>query len=469
MALSIFWFRQDLRLSDNPGLSAAVAQGSVIPVYIWDETDLVSMGAASKWWLHHSLSSLMANLRALGSSLCLRRGDPKSILLNLMQQTGATGLYLNRCYEPHTITRDSEIKKILEQAGLGYHSFNGVLLHEPWEIRNKESKSFQIFTPFWKACLAKGMALMPMVAPKSIVSSPITPTSDSLDDWPLLPSKPDWAGGLRQCWQVGEDAAQGKLKQFLENGIHDYASGRDFPSQKHTSLLSPHLRWGEISPRQVYFSVESAQACNLISQRNADKFLSEIGWREFSYHLLYHHPTLPHFPLQSRFQKFPWQVNPQYLRAWQKGITGVPMVDAGMRELWQTGTMHNRVRMITASFLVKNLLQPWQDGAAWFWDTLCDADLANNSASWQWVAGCGADAAPYFRVFNPVLQGQKFDPEGHYIRQWVPELRHLDNKFIHQPWAMPTPPATYPPPIVDLMQSRDRALRAFEVLKGQAS
>ena len=469
MALSIVWFRQDLRLGDNPALTAAIAAGDVVPVYILDETAKPALGGAARWWLHHSLAALGAALRRLGGRLILRRGDPLQIIPSLMKETNAAALYLNRCYEPHAIARDTELKKDLLAYGFEYHSFNSALLYEPWEIKTKEGNACRVFTPFWKTCQAYGTPAVPMAAPLQCNAVPPEIISDHLEDCHLLPTRPDWAGGLRESWQVGEAHAMTRLQNFLGQSIHRYADGRDVPGEENTSRLSPYLHWGQISARQIFYAVQSALARGEVTQRNADKFLAEIGWREFSYHLLYHNPRLPDMPLQSRFAEFPWQPNDAYLRAWQRGETGTPMVDAGMRELWHTGYMHNRVRMIAASFLVKNLLQPWQDGAAWFWDTLCDADLASNSASWQWVAGCGADAAPYFRVFNPVLQGQKFDPDGKYIRQWIPELRDVSAKYIHAPWNMAAPPAGYPPPVIDLMASRDRALRAFEQLKGQAS
>ena len=311
-------------------------------------------------------------------------------------------------------------------------------------------------------------------AQQALQTSPLSPApkrlaaaariaSDGLDDWRLLPTTPDWAGGLRDAWAPGERGAQTRLQMFLKNAVDRYAGVRDRPAEANTSRLSPHLHWGEISPRQLWSALEHADA----SGSNIAKFQSELGWREFSYHLLYHAPELPERNLRKTFDAFPWKPDEELLLAWQAGLTGFPIVDAGMRELWATGWMHNRVRMITASLLVKHLLQPWQDGAAWFWDTLVDADLANNSASWQWVAGCGADAAPYFRIFNPVLQGEKFDPNGAYVRRWVPELAEVDDKFVHKPWHAPTPPAGYPAPIVDLAVGRERALAAYATVKGK--
>lgn len=461
----IIWFRQDLRLSDNPALAAALQGGApVVPVYIHDTAQDPSWGGASLWWLHHSLTALDKSLQKLGGSLILRSGDPLKIIPKLMQETNAKSIHLNRCYEPYAVARDTALKKLITDDGGEYFSFNANLLFEPWEIKNQQEKPYGVFTPFWKACQVKGGIDAPLPAPKKISFAPNIKT-EKLTDWQFLPTKPDWADGMRDAWEVGEGAAQKRLREFLDDGLQGYAGGRDRPDQEHVSRLSPYLHWGEISPRQIFYAVDAAVAQHHELARDAEKFKSEIGWREFSYSLLFHNPDLPSVPLQQRFNKFPWQDNKNYLHAWQRGQTGYPIVDAGMRELWVTGYMHNRVRMIVASFLVKNLLQPWQDGEAWFWDTLVDADLANNSASWQWVAGCGADAAPYFRVFNPVLQGFKFDPDGDYVKKWVPELADVPVKFIHKPWEMENPPQNYPAPIVELSASRDRALKAFEMLK----
>ncbi len=463
-APNIVWFRQDLRLTDNPALTAAVDRGGpIIPLYILDDETPGDWrpGGAGRWWLHHSLARLGDTLATLGAPLNLRRGVAREVLSRVAAETGAAAVYWNRCYEPFAIARDKALKASLGADGIEVQSFNSALLVEPWTVKNKSGEPFRVFTPFWRAASQDLQMPHPLPAPQRL-SAAAGVASDMLDSWKLLPRKPDWAGGLRECWTPGERGAQNRLRMFLETAVERYAGGRDRPDQENTSRLSPHLHWGEISPRQIWSALEHADA----SRKNIGKFQSELGWREFSHHLLYHAPGLPERNLRNAFDAFPWELDEERLLAWQAGRTGLPIVDAGMRELWATGWMHNRVRMITASLLVKHLLQPWQDGAAWFWDTLVDADLANNSASWQWVAGCGADAAPYFRIFNPVLQGEKFDPNGAYVRRWVPELAEVSDKFIHKPWQAPTPPAGYPAPIVDLAAGRQRALAAYETIKG---
>ncbi len=457
----IVWFRQDL-------LSAAQGQ-AVIPVYILDDAADWPLGAASRWWLHHSLAALDADLQAIGSRLILRRGPAAAQLDALVRETGATAIYWNRCYEPAARIRDTALK-----ASLPARSFNASLLFEPWQIVTGQGQPFKVFSPFYRACLASPPPPPPHPAPNYLPAPSRWPTSDILARWDLLPSKPDWAGGLRATWTPGEHGAQQRFGAFLERGgLGRYKDGRDFPGQPNTSMLSPHLHWGEISPRQIWHAVRQIELSDPEQASGAAHYLRELGWREFSYHLLHQFPDLPHKPLATRFADFPWQNNPAALQAWQRGQTGVPLVDAGMRELWHTGYMHNRVRMVVGSFLVKHLLLHWQHGEKWFWDTLVDADLANNAASWQWIAGCGADAAPYFRVFNPTLQGEKFDPEGIYIRQWVPEIGRLPNQFIHKPWEAPELilrqcaiqlNSNYPRPIIDLAVGRNRALAAYHAI-----
>ncbi|NYZ15729.1 deoxyribodipyrimidine photo-lyase [Azospirillum sp. RWY-5-1] len=472
----IVWFRQDLRLADNPALSLAAASGApVIPLFVLEEGGR-PLGGASRWWLHHALARLAGSLAALGSPLVLRRGEPAAVLDALIAETGADTVLWNRRYEPDAVAVDSAIKAGLRERGLTVRSHNAALLFEPWEIRNKSGDPFRVFTPFWRACLGAPPPPRPLPAPVSLTSPAKPVTGDALDGWGLPPTKPDWAGGLREAWVPGEAAAREGLLDFLDGPVATYGGDRDRPGIDGTSRLSPHLRFGEIGPRQVWHAARHAADARPGAAPGVDAFLREIGWREFSVHLLHANPGLPDTPLDPRFAAFPWTDDAAAAGAWRRGRTGYPIVDAGMRQLWETGWMHNRVRMIAASFLIKDLLQPWQTGEAWFWDTLVDADAANNAAGWQWVAGCGADAAPFFRVFNPILQGEKFDPDGAYVRRFVPELAKLPDAWIHKPWQ--APPAVlcaagvtigrdYPAPIIDHALARDRALAAFKAVKGE--
>ncbi len=467
----IVWFRNDLRLDDNPALDAAARSGApIVALYVLDDESAGDwrIGAASRWWLHHSLLALGDELSRLGVPLTLRRGRAEFVLEGLIEETGARAVYWNRLYEPWAMRRDSEIKASLRARGLTVESFNASLLFEPARMRNKQGEAFKVFSPFWRACLAAGGPEAPLPAPKKLEAAP-APESDALDHWGLLPTKPDWAKGLRETWRAGEKAARGRLSEFARSRVRDYKTARDFMAEAGVSRLSPYLHFGEVSPRRVWAEVTSeAGEAGL-------PYLRELGWREFCHHLLVAFPDMPERALDRRFDDFAWRDDPAALEAWTKGRTGYPLVDAAMRQLWLAGYVHNRARMVAASFLVKHLLIPWQVGERWFWDTLVDADLANNSGGWQWVAGCGADAAPYFRVFNPVLQGEKFDPEGGYVRRFVPELAKLDARWIHRPWEAP-PDAlqkagvrlgeTYPRPIVDHAEGRARALAAFEALRG---
>ncbi len=475
---TLLWFRQDLRLADNPALVDAAANGAVIPVYILDDAtpDRWAMGGASRWWLHHSLAALDKELRALGSRLILRRGRASEQIDRLVGETGAGGIRWNRCYEPFAIARDRKLKATLKARGLTVSSFNATLLFEPHEVLNRSGQPFKVFSPFWRACLAKDDPPPPKRRPARLEAPGRWPVSDRLADWKLLPTAPDWADGLRRNWTPGEAGARARLKDFLDEALADYAAGRDMPGRVTTSRLSPHLHFGEIGPRQIHHSIRFLlnQAGPGALAKSGEKFLSELGWREFSHSLLFHFPALPQENLRSEFDRFPWSRSSAHLKAWQRGLTGYPIIDAGMRELWQTGWMHNRVRMVVASFLVKHLLLDWRKGADWFWDTLVDADLANNAVSWQWVAGSGADAAPFFRIFNPLLQGEKFDGDGAYVRRFVPELAKLPDRLIHRPWtATPlelaeagiVPGKTYPQPIVEHARARQRALEAFQSLK----
>lgn len=478
---TIVWFRQDLRLNDNPALYSALKEDEVIPIYIWDELldGVLTLGGASKWWLHHSLQRLAESLSEYNLPLYLFNGDAEPVLKNVLHTTGANRVVWNRCYEPAAIERDTRLKRNLKELGVSVDSFNSNLLFEPWEVQNKSGSFFKVFTPFWKQCLTQIPQLFLDTGSLLEEASPVATynlESIILNDLNLLPANPNWADELKfeQLWTPGEGGAQVVFKNFLENHIVDYKDKRDFMSCNATSRLSAHLHFGEISPRQIWETCRELLPRYKENAKGIQCFLSEIGWREFSYHLLFHVPTLPFNPFKQEFNGFPWNKNDVYLKAWQQGKTGIPIVDAAMRELWQTGYMHNRARMIVASFLTKNLRIHWKKGADWFWDTLVDADMASNSASWQWVAGCGADAAPYFRIFNPVLQGEKFDVDGAYVKRWVPELSQLPSKYIHQPWGASKEilndagvvlGESYPKPIVDLKQTRDEALAAYEVIK----
>lgn len=468
--LSIVWFRQDLRIEDHPALLEASSKGRVLPLYIWDPEGEGNWaaGEASKWWLHYSLMNLSKELQTVGMRLVLRQGNTLDILKELIAATGATSVFWNRRYEPASIERDAHLKRELHAKGIHAHSFNASLLFEPWTIANQQGKPFQVFTPFWKACLkllqSQPISVMPSPQSNSNMADKIP--SLPLADLHLLPAIP-WDQGIKSTWTPGAAQAKALFSKFLEKPILHYEEMRNFPAEEGISRMSPYLHFGEISPRMIWH-----QVVNKYGQDHEPtlSYLRQLGWREFAYHLLYHFPQTPEIPLKRTFLDFPWKDNKSQLQAWQKGETGYPIVDAGMRQLWKTGWMHNRVRMIVGSFLVKDLLISWNEGARWFWDTLVDADLANNTLGWQWIGGCGADAAPYFRIFNPVTQGETFDPDGIYVRRWVPELAALPNKYIHKPWQTPESILreagillghTYPFPIVDHAQARKEALAAF--------
>lgn len=468
MQRAMLWFRQDLRLADNPALDHARQAERLIPVFIWDPEQAWASGGAQQVWLHHSLQALSEALKAKGSRLIIRMGPTTETLKALIEECQVDSVFWNRCYEPASIARDTQIKSELQAQGLNVKSFNSHLLFEPWEIKTQGGGPYKVFTPFWKNCLSqeRDFALAP--EPRELPAVATQYASESLETLKLLPSL-GWDSGITEFWQVGEQAALDKLQDFLAQQVKAYHEKRDLPAIQGTSLLSPHLHFGELSPRQVW---QAAQNCPTSEGKRV--FLSEIGWREFAYHVLFHFPETVEKSMDERFEHFPWKPDNGELQAWQKGLTGYPIVDAGMRQLWQTGWMHNRVRMIVASFLTKDLLLPWQRGADWFWDTLVDADLASNSLGWQWAAGSGADAAPFFRIFNPVSQGEKFDKEGRYVRQWVPEVAALPNKYLHRPWEAPpltlleagiTLGETYPEPIVNHKQAREDALAAFESIK----
>ena len=471
--ITIHWFRQDLRLSDNPALAKAVEKGDLIPVYILDDQNAGAdaMGGASRWWLHEALRILNDQL---GGHLRLYKGDAKEIIPKLAALHDARVVSWTRCYEPWRVTRDKAIKEKLDAQGCETIRLNGSLLWEPWAIKKQDGTPYKVFTPFFrKGCLQAPPPAAPMDAPEDIhyAKPKEGDGAVALDGLSLLPAI-EWHKQMEPHWEIGEAGAQAALECFLDEGLNGYKSGRDIPSQRNVSRLSPYLHWGHISPNQIWHALDCLED-DAIPDRDVDHFRSELAWREFSYSLLYYNQELTSVPLQPKFAGFEWQNDPAKLSAWQKGMTGIPIVDAGMRELWQTGCMHNRVRMIVASFLIKNLRTDWRKGEAWFWDTLVDADLANNAASWQWVAGCGADAAPYFRIFNPVLQAEKFDADGDYIRQYVPELAKLPNKYLFKPWTTPKDimaeagvrlGETYPVPVVDLKASREAALDAYKAL-----
>jgi len=464
----IHWFRQDLRLMDNPALLSASKRGRVLPVFILDEDNAgkFAAGAASRWWLSHSLTSLN---RSLKGHLSVYKGNPATVLSELADRFKVSGIYWNRCYEPWRMRRDAAIKCHFKTQGIDVQSHNGSLLWEPWTISKDDGSPYQVFTPFYrKGCLPSGQPRLPLSPPEQASYIGDSKNPHACKPQALLPQN-HWHEKLEPYWQIGEEGAHARLKAFLEEGLPHYKTGRNYPSRPFVSRLSPYLRNGEISPQQIWHAV-----INLPRNKHIDHFCSELGWREFAYHLLYHYPDLPTKNLRPMFDTFPWKDDGPKLSAWKKGKTGIPMVDAGMRERWETGYMHNRVRMIVGSFLVKNLGIHWKHGERWFWDALVDADLANNSAGWQWVAGSGSDAATYFRMFNPVMQGQKFDPDGDYVRRWIPEIDSLPSAYLFKPWEAPDTVLSaagiklgvnYPAPIIDLSQSRDAAQAAFESLK----
>jgi deoxyribodipyrimidine photo-lyase len=463
-APTLVWFRNDLRLADQPALHAACATGAPVALlYILDER----AGAASRWWLHHSLTALARDIARRGGCLLLRRGDPLHIIPALAVELGITDVHAARTYEPYWRETDRNLDAALKTKDVAFHRHLATSLFAPERITTKSGGLYGVFTPFANAARAAGVPAGSLPAPTRIAGLPAP--SERLEDWALLPRQPDWAGGLRASWTPGEAGAHARLDEFLAGPVRAYATARDLPGIAGTSKLSPHVHFGEISPRHVWHS-----ATALPPGAGRDDFLKELLWREFSLNLLWQHRALRTQPIRAEFAAFPWAPDASALAAWQQGQTGIPIVDAGMRELWQTGWMHNRVRMIAASFLVKHLLQPWQAGEAWFWDCLCEADEAANGASWQWVAGCGADAAPYFRVFNPVLQGRKFDSAGAYVRRFVPELAALPNAVLHAPWEADAAVlahagvvlgTSYPYPLVELAAGRDRALAAYANVK----
>ena len=471
----ILWFRRDLRLDDNPALQAALANGSpILPLFVhssgggdWQA------GAASRVWRYQSLQKLDTTLRDRGSRLILRKGDPSDVIRSIAHETKATAVYATKHAAPPEEATSFEVQNLMAEMGVDYHLAEGELLYPAGSILSKSKTPYKVYGQFWKACLQAGSPELPQEAPASISAPEFWPESSSIEELRLLPSE-DWGGRIIDHWTPGEEGAKVALNRFLEEGLHDYEQMREIPSKRGTSFLSPHIAHGEIGIRRVWYELERMEASGYGNADDLTRFRAELGWREFSHHVLHFFQSSTTQPFNPRFTHFPWIDDAESLEAWRKGKTGYPIVDAGMRQLWEMGWMHNRVRMIVASFLTKHLLLPWQSGARWFWDTLVDADLSNNTMGWQWSAGTGADAAPYFRIFNPTAQGEKYDPEGEYVRRWVPELASLSSLWIHKPWEAPASElqkaglelgSGYPRPIVDHAAARERALHAFQSLR----
>ncbi len=469
-ATTLVWFRNDLRLHDHAPLTAAARSGlPIVTCYVHDEHADAAPGAARRWWLHGSLRSLGAAIAERGGALVLRRGRAAAEVAAIAAANAATEVHCTKSHTPDGRGIEAELKALLSARGIDLVTHAGDALFDPEQVRSQSGQPFRVFTAFWNACLRQGDVGSPLPVPRGLRLVASAAPGEQLDDWGFEPTAPDWAAGLRAAWTPGEAAARARLEQFAAVALVSYRTERERPDHAGSSRLSPYLCGGEISPRTVWATVAKSRC------EGASAFLRELGWREFARHLVWHWPQFPNEPFRAEFRRFPWRDDAQALQRWQRGRTGYPLVDAGMRELWHTGWMHNRVRMVAASFLVKHLLMPWQQGARWFWDTLVDADLANNSVGWQWVAGSGADAAPYFRVFNPLLQARKFDPEGVYVRRWLPELAALPTELLHEPQAAPPLVLraagveigrTYPAPIVVHAEARSRALAAYATARG---
>ncbi|WP_284312150.1 cryptochrome/photolyase family protein [Labrys miyagiensis] len=480
----IVWFRSDLRLSDNPALHAATEAGSpVVCLYVHEKPqhDLRPPQGAALWWQHGSLANLNQSLKKHGGCLHALAGHAGEIVEALAETVGARGVYWNRRYDPAGRDVDTRIKTRLRERGRVVESFNASLLHEPWTILNRAGSPFRVFTPYWAEGLRQGDPESPLPGPKKIQFASLPGPLAERFRYPAGldpdPQDPDWAATMRELRPRGEEGAQQRLEAFLDEGLNGYADNRDRLDRQATSRLSPYLRFGNISVRQIWHAMVARQHAGALKAMNRDieKFKSELGWREFSYSLLYHAPALHRQNIQPSFDAMPWRRDKAALQAWQRGRTGYPVVDAAMRELWATGSMHNRARMIVGSFLVKHLLIDWREGESWFWNTLVDADPANNPASWQWVAGTGANAAPYFRILNPILQGEKFDPDGAYVKRWLPELAKLPGGVVHHPWTASAVELhdagislgdDYPHPIVDHDAARKRALATWKSMRG---
>lgn len=470
---TLYCFQNDLRLTDNTALAAAIKNSqSVSTCYILDTSNR-ELGAAAKWWLHHSLEKLQQNISHHRGKLILRTGNWHEEVLKLAKETKSKAIYLSKLFNPFALAQYKKLETEANKLNIEIIYKNDHLLFLPGSITNKQEQPYRVFTHFWNTCLAAPAPVSPVRTKFDNLSAPSI-SSDALQHWQLIPTKPNWAKSFSELWQPGEKAALVQFNKFLEDGLLRYQLARNFPAMDLTSYLSPYLQFGEISPRIIWHEVLQLQARDINTERHVPVFLSELGWREFSHHMLYYYPNMVTKPFKQQFAKFPWKMNKKHFDRWCRGETGFPLIDAGMRQLWHTGYMHNRVRMVVASFLVKNLLISWRDGEAWFWDTLVDADLCNNVANWQWVAGSGADAAPYFRIFNPVTQSKQFDPNGAYIRKWVSELKNLPGRLIHEPWNLTEekqqefdfrPGIDYPHPMVDLQVTRKAALTAFQETK----
>ena len=473
----------NLRLADHPALDAAAARGMpVIPLFVMDTSAPTdeAPGGAARWWLHHSLNALKADLKAIGSDLVIAAGELADEVERVAKTAGADAVYISRQYGPHMRDVERALHDRLSAVGITVKRYAGHVMHEPDLIRTGADKPYTVFSPFWKKCLASDHPGEPLPAPNTLTPPDSWPDSLPIEALNLLPTI-GWDKGFYAHWTPGRKGAEDRFNRFLKSALHAYDDKRDRPDVEGTSALSPHIRFGEISTREIRHRVANLAADHPPIRSHAEHYIRELGWREFSYHLLFNFPHLSREPLREQFAHFPWAkagkgVDTEWLNRWQRGETGYPIVDAGMRQLWQTGWMHNRVRMIVASFLVKELLWHWLDGEAWFWDCLLDADLASNSASWQWAAGSGADAAPYFRIFNPILQGEKFDPKGDYVRTYVPELKNMPDKYLHKPFDAPgldlsangiTLGKTYPNPIVDRQKAREKALKALDESKAR--
>lgn len=471
----VVWLRDDLRLDDNPALAHAAETGRpVVPLVVLEEDGGGRpLGGAHRWWLHHSLRSLDASLTSIGSGLVLRRGAPETVVPDIVREIGAGALFMNRRYHRPADAADAAITSALEEVEV--ESFQAHILHDPDGVRTKTGGFYKVYTPFMKSLRAAGEPRDPMDAPKSLKAPKGgLPRSDKLAGWKLLPTKPDWSGGMRETWTPGEANAHERFEHFCDSILAGYDESRELPAEDGTTRMSPHLRFGEISPYRLWHRAEEEARGSRIPGKAIETFRRELIWRDFNYHVLHHVGAIDRENINKRFEGFDWQGTKAELKAWQHGRTGYPIVDAAMRQLWQTGWMHNRMRMVVGSFLTKDLLIDWREGEQWFWDTLVDGDIASNTAQWQWIAGSGADAQPFFRIFNPITQGQKFDPTGAYIGRYLPELAKLSDKDIHTPWLAGAASLkkagirlgeTYPEPIVDHGKARERALAVYRATR----